>query len=46
MTWRPNTRLKLSAPVLNAFAGRPELRCGSIPFVDTSDLRRSLTAIR
>jgi hypothetical protein len=43
---RPNKRLKLTAPVINAFAGRPELRSGSIPFVDTSALRRSLSAYR
>ncbi len=42
----PNTRLKLSAPVLNESAGRSEIWCGSIPFVTTSSLRRSLSAIR
>jgi hypothetical protein len=42
----PNTRLKLSAPAPNASDGRPEIRCGSIPFVNISSLRRSLSAIR
>jgi hypothetical protein len=37
---RPNTRLKLLAPVANGFGGRPEIRCASIPFVKTSSLRR------
>ncbi len=42
----PNTRLKLSAPALNASAGRLEIGRGSIPFVNTSNSRRSLSAIR
>jgi hypothetical protein len=41
-----NKRLKLSAPVLSAFAGRPETRSDSILFVDTSILRRSLSVFR
>jgi len=42
----PNTRLKLSAPVANGSGGHAEARPASIPFVDTSTLRRSLSAIR
>ncbi len=42
----PNTRLKLSAPVLTEFSSHPELWCASIPFVNSQTLRRSLSAIR
>jgi hypothetical protein len=43
---RPNTRLKLAAPVLNESGGRNEIRCGRIPFVNISVWCRSLSAIR
>src|SRR5437867_2039127 len=43
---RPNTRLKLPAPVLNGFGCRPESRSSRIPFVNTSAWRRSLSAPR
>jgi len=39
-------RLKLPAPVANASGGRLKARCASIPFVISSSLRRSLSAIR
>jgi hypothetical protein len=42
----PNTRLKLSAPVRNGYAGGFNIPCCRIPFVNTSSLRRSLSAIR
>jgi hypothetical protein len=42
----PNKRLKLSAPVAKACGGRFEEQRASIPFVSTSSLRRSLSAIR
>jgi hypothetical protein len=42
----PNTRLKLPAPVGNASSGHLEVRRASIPFVNPSSLRRSLSAIR
>jgi hypothetical protein len=42
----PNTRLKLSAPDANGSGGHLEVRRASIPFVDTSSLRRSLSAVR
>jgi hypothetical protein len=38
--------LKLAAPVLNESEGRPNMRCGSIPFVKLLTWRRSLSAIR
>jgi hypothetical protein len=43
---RPNTRLKLAAPLAKESGGRPESRCSRIPFVNTSAWRRSLSAIR
>jgi len=43
---QPNQRLKLAAPVANGSDGHPEVRCASIPFVNTTSLRRSLSAIR
>jgi hypothetical protein len=42
----PNKRLKLSAPVANGSDGRFEIWCCSIPFVNSSNPRRSLSAIR
>jgi hypothetical protein len=42
----PNKRLKLAAPVANGSGGHLEVRCCSIPFVNTSSLRRSLSAFR
>jgi hypothetical protein len=42
----PNTRLKLSAPVVNGSDGHLQLRCGTIPFVNSLSLRRSLSAFR
>jgi hypothetical protein len=42
----PNTRLKLSAPVLKESGGRPEGRCCRILFVNIPAWRRSLSAIR
>ena len=42
---QPNQRLKL-APVVNESGGRPDARCSRIPFVNTSSLRRSLSAVR
>jgi hypothetical protein len=42
----PNTRLKLPAPFPNESGVRPDAPCASIPFVNTSILRRSLSAIR
>jgi len=42
----PNTRLKLAAPALVGYGFHRELPCASIPFVETSSLRRSLSAIR
>jgi hypothetical protein len=42
----PNTRLKLSAPVLHGFGEHPDMRCGSIPFVNLHAWRRSLSAVR
>jgi hypothetical protein len=42
----PNKRLKLAAPVAIESGGHPEVRCASIPFVNSSSLRRSLSAIR
>ncbi len=43
---RPNTRLKLVAPVLTECGSRPEFWCASIPFVNVLARRRSLSAIR
>jgi hypothetical protein len=42
----PNTRLKLSAPVLTEFGGHPEMRCGRVLFVIMPARRRSLSALR
>ena len=42
----PNTRLKLAAPVLYNDGVNPNLRCRGIPFVNSSNSRRSLSAIR
>jgi len=42
----PNTRLKLAAPVVNEPGVHLEVRRATIPFVDTSNPRRSLSAIR
>jgi len=38
--------LKLTAPALVGCGFRRELGCASIPFVNTSSLRRSLSAFR
>jgi hypothetical protein len=42
----PNTRLKLSAPVLNGCGSQRDIWCASILFVNISAWRRSLSAIR
>jgi len=42
----PNTRLKLSAPVLNECRVRIGIRCCRIQFVNLLIRRRSLSAIR
>ena len=42
----PNKRLKLAAPAASASGGCLAVRCVSIVFMNTSSLRRSLSAIR
>ena len=43
---QPNQRLKLPAPLVTGCGLRPGIRWYRIPFVNTSSLRRSLSAIR
>jgi len=43
---QPNKRLKLSAPALNRSPMTANLRCATVPFVNSYSLRRSLSAIR
>ena len=42
---RPNTRLKLSAPIPNVSGERRDVWCARIPFENSPAWRRSLSAI-